>query len=115
MRQELESIRAELRSVQNNIENVAHAGENVPAMQLLTEEAAPRAVQLHRAVTALIDEEVTLEATPERKQLLGHFADMRGSMGMALASISSLRSATCSTRLVICCASHGLVGAHPRL
>jgi methyl-accepting chemotaxis protein len=86
----LETIRRELaafRVVQDEIEAIAQSVDNVPALRLLMEEAAPLTATILARVTAMIDEEATLDATADRKRLLGHLADVRGSLAMGTASI----------------------------
>jgi methyl-accepting chemotaxis protein len=76
-----------LRRHQVEIEDLAGTAENTPATRILLEQAAPRAQVLGDRITQLIDLELTLEATPERKALLGMMADVRGTLGLGLASI----------------------------
>ncbi len=75
------------RKAQQEVENISHTVENIPAFKTLLTEAAPHAKLVLSAITALIDEESTLEATPERKKLLKLMADSRGSFAIGLANI----------------------------
>ncbi|MBN8645266.1 MAG: methyl-accepting chemotaxis protein [Planctomycetes bacterium] len=77
----------EFAAVQGEIEEVAFSPENVESMRVLKEEAAPKAARIVDTITAMIDHESGLEATRERKALLGAMADFRGSFGVGLASI----------------------------
>ena len=54
---------------------------------MLTEQAAPRAIELITNITKMINIEANLQATPERKVLLGMMADTRGSLDLGLANI----------------------------
>ncbi len=72
---------------QKEIEDIAQTVENTPATKILFKDAAPQAAIIISAITEMIDIEAKLEATPERKELLGIMADIRGSMGLALANI----------------------------
>jgi len=54
---------------------------------VLFDEAAPHAAIMSKNITQLIDIEATLEATAQRKQLLGMMADVRGTIGLGLANI----------------------------
>ena len=86
----LEAIEAKLgdfRKYQKEIEDISQTVENTPATKILFEEAAPQAGVLTSNITKLIDLEAELEATPERKALLGMMADVRGTTGLALANI----------------------------
>ncbi len=72
---------------QEEIEAIAQTRENVPALKILFEEAAPQGVVLAENITEMIDIEAGLPATAERKALLGMMADVRGTTGLALANI----------------------------
>lgn len=84
---ELESNFEKLRGFQNEIETIANTPQNLPASYILFHDAAPKATVLSREITNMIDMEAKLEATPERKALLGMMADVRGTLGLALGSI----------------------------
>ncbi|MCP5003799.1 MAG: hypothetical protein GY941_07590 [Planctomycetes bacterium] len=75
------------RIYQQEIEDIAQTVDNTPAVKILFEEAAPQAALLSSNITKMIDLEKDLEATPERKALLGIMADVRGTTGLGLASI----------------------------
>lgn len=86
----LEQLKAELeqfRLVQQQVEDIAQTDDNVPAYTTLLTEAAPRAAGMIKALTAVIDEEEKLEATPQRKALLKQLADCRGSLAVGIASV----------------------------
>jgi len=86
----LNAIRSELiefRKAQDEIEAIAQTSKNVPAIDLLLTQAAPLAGQILANVTAIIDEEEKLAATPARKKLLKDLADTRGSFAVGLANI----------------------------
>ncbi|MEE8423229.1 MAG: hypothetical protein V3S49_01675, partial [Thermodesulfobacteriota bacterium] len=72
---------------QKEIEDIAQTIDNTPALKILFVQAAPQAVILSSNITKIIDIELKLEATPERKALLGMMADVRGTNGLALANI----------------------------
>ncbi len=78
---------AGFRIAQQEVEDISHTDENIPSFNMLQVEAAPRAGKMLAAVTAIIDEESTLEATPERKALLKDMADTRGSLAVGFANI----------------------------
>lgn len=86
----LEELRGKIqqfREVQQQVEEIAQRPENIPAVQMLLTEAAPRAARIIEAITTMIDEEASLPATAERKKLLKLLADSRGSLALALANI----------------------------
>jgi len=84
---ELKVVLAEFKTAQKHVEDISHSPDEQPAMKILLRDAAPRASKVMKAITAIINEEKELEATPARKSLLATFADSRGSFAMGLASI----------------------------
>ena len=76
----------ELEELQRQCEEIAQTDGNIPAVQIM-KEATPTTDRIVAAVTAIIDEEAKLEATAERKRLLGQLANFRGSFIAGLASI----------------------------
>lgn len=85
--EEIKRLLPELRHAQDDIENVAHSDKNIPSIDTLMTEAAPRAGKILSAITAIITEESTLPANPKRKALLKNLADTRGSFAVGLAGI----------------------------
>jgi methyl-accepting chemotaxis protein len=77
----------ELRSAQDKAEAIAHTIDEQPAAKILASEAAPLAKIMLQKATSIIDEEGSIASTDARKSLLIGFADMRGSMAMAIAAI----------------------------
>jgi methyl-accepting chemotaxis protein len=77
----------ELRSAQDKAEAIAHTADEQPAAKLLATEAAPLAKLMLQKATAIIEEEGGIASTDARKSLLIGFADMRGSMAMAIGAI----------------------------
>src|SRR5689334_16523485 len=77
----------ELRNAQDKAETIAHTPDEQPAAKMLATEAAPLARTMLQKATAIIDEESGIASTDERKSLLIGFADMRGSMAMAIGAI----------------------------
>ena len=84
---EFKTVLGAFATAQKKVEDIANTSDEQPAVKMLTTEAAPRAAIIMNAITAMIDAEEALPATPERKALLGMMADVRGTMGMALANI----------------------------
>lgn len=84
---ELKGLLSEFASEQQKIEDIAQTPQNIPALAMLFEQAAPQATHMAKQITLMIDLESKLEATPERKALLGMMADVRGTLGLSLANI----------------------------
>ncbi|MBR0814288.1 methyl-accepting chemotaxis protein [Bradyrhizobium diazoefficiens] len=80
---EAKALIAEFRQAQDKAELAAFTPSAYPASELLTKEAAPLIATMFAEITAMIDEEQTLEATPQRKHLLKSFADVRGNLAAA--------------------------------
>jgi methyl-accepting chemotaxis protein len=77
----------ELRSAQDKAEAIAHTLDEQPAAKILATEAAPLAKLMLQKATAIINEEGSIPSTDARKSLLIGFADLRGSMAMAIGDI----------------------------
>jgi methyl-accepting chemotaxis protein len=77
----------ELRGAQEKAEAIAHTLDEQPAAKILATEAAPLAKIILEKATAIIDHESTIASDDRRKSLLIGFADMRGSMAMAVGAI----------------------------
>src|SRR5437868_3763299 len=77
----------ELRGAQDKAEAIAHTIDEQPAAKMLATEAAPLAKLMLQKATAIIEVEGGIASTDERKSLLIGFADMRGSMAMAIGTI----------------------------
>ena len=77
----------EFKVAQQLVEDTAHTPDEQPANKILLQEAAPLAAPQMNLITEIIDEELKLEATPARKELLGMMADVRGSFAASLANI----------------------------
>jgi methyl-accepting chemotaxis protein len=78
---------AELRNAQDKAEAIAHTIDEQPAAKILATEAAPLAKLMLQKATSIINEESAIPSTDSRKSLLIGFADMRGSMAMAIGAI----------------------------
>ncbi len=84
---QMKNLIEEFRRAQQEVEDIAHTPENIPALNILLTEAAPRAAKVIKNISMLIDEEATLPASAERKKLLKLLADSRGSFALGLANI----------------------------
>jgi len=83
----MEGFVEEFRQAQHEVEAISHTNKNIAAFNLLLTEAAPRAGKILKNISTIIDEEVNLQATPQRKKLLKLLADSRGSFAIGLANI----------------------------
>jgi methyl-accepting chemotaxis protein len=80
---EARALISEFRQAQDRAETAAFTPSAYPANELLSQEAAPLIATMFDQTTAMINEEETLEATPQRKHLLKTFADVRGNLAAA--------------------------------
>lgn len=87
---EFKVVLEEFKTAQLKVENMANSADEQPALVVLLNEAAPQAAVITSAITAMIDEEATLTASTDRKALLAMMADVRGTMGLALANIRAM-------------------------
>jgi methyl-accepting chemotaxis protein len=83
----IEGALSKFRRYQAEIEDIAQSPNNTPATKMLLEEAAPMAKIMTDKITEMIDLEFAQSSSPRRKALLGMMADVRGTTGLALASI----------------------------
>jgi len=84
----LKELFAKLEREQDAIEKLAHTSDNRPAEKILLRQAAPQAAILAKEITAMIDQEGLIKnGKGNRKALLGMMADVRGTLGLGLASI----------------------------
>jgi len=84
---ELETVLGEFSVAQQTIEDICQTDDNLPASKMLFLDAAPLADVMLKSVTAIIDEEKTIEPSVERRALLANLADTRGSLAVGLAAI----------------------------
>ena len=85
--EEIQQLIETFRQAQQEVEDIAHTPANIDSINMLLTQAAPQAKKVVTAITAMIDAEANLPATPERKVALKLMADSRGSFALGLASI----------------------------
>ena len=83
----LKQILAEFRQAQSQVESISHSAEEQPAMEMLRNEAAPKATKIVAALTMMIDTEKSLAPTQRRKNLLADLSDSRASFALAIAAM----------------------------
>lgn len=84
---QFKTVLDELKAVQDRVEAIVGTPEAMPATALLVKDGAPRVDAMLAALTAMIDEERSLEATPQRKNLLVDIANTRGQLAAAVADL----------------------------
>jgi len=85
--QELKTLFNDFKGFQQEIEDIAHSPDNLPANKILFTEAAPKAAIMSREITKMIDLEAKNPVTAERKALFSMMADTRGTFGLSLGAI----------------------------
>ena len=78
---------SEFKVAQQKTEDIAGSIDEQPASKILIQEAAPLANVLVTEITKLIDIELTLAGSAERKELLGMMADTRSTTARGLENI----------------------------
>ncbi|PMN72455.1 methyl-accepting chemotaxis protein [Enterovibrio norvegicus] len=86
---ELSKTLQQLRVAQDEAENIAHSVDEQPATKIFENETLPEITRLLATLRQLTTIEQTLPATPERKKMLGHFAETSASFSLALSSVRS--------------------------
>jgi len=76
-----------MRTAQDKAEAIAHTPDEQPANKILVTEAAPLAKMMLQNATSIINQESLVPSTDARKSLLIDFADLRGSLAMAIGAI----------------------------
>jgi methyl-accepting chemotaxis protein len=84
---EMKSLLKSFKKEQLKIENIAQSPQNIPSITMLYKQAVPQASIMSYEITKMIDIELTLKATEQRKLLLGMMADVRGTLGLGIANI----------------------------
>jgi methyl-accepting chemotaxis protein len=85
--EDIQQLVETFRQAQQEVEDIAHTPANIDSINILLTQAAPQAKKVITAITAMINAEANLPATPERKAALKLMADSRGSFALGLASI----------------------------
>ncbi len=85
---EIRKLLTQFQKAQQDIEDIAQKNENIPAKMVFTE-GAPQANIMSAKITEMIDLELKLPATTQRKNVLGMMADVRGTLGLSLANIQA--------------------------
>ena len=86
---QVESNLAILKKSQQEIEDVARTDKNFPAQVLLDGQGEQKAQEVLSALSGMIDEERSLEATADRKQLLYHLANLRLTQARVLENLQA--------------------------
>ncbi len=76
-----------LRDAEDTVERIANSPEDHPADAIMTRVANPLIEAILTDLTAMMDEEATLDATAERKAMLKHMADFRHPFGQSSAAL----------------------------
>ena len=71
----------EIKGIHQQILAVVRTDKGLPAHDLMRSQAAPKSLEILEAISSMMDEEIKLDATAERKQLLYQFGNFRNSFG----------------------------------
>jgi methyl-accepting chemotaxis protein len=84
---EMKALLIRFEQDQKAIEDIAQTLENTPSIKLFYQQSMPQSSIMLSEITKMIDIELTLKATTQRKNLLGIMADVRGTLASELANI----------------------------
>lgn len=85
--EQFKSLLPKIRSTQQAIEDIAQTPENQPALELLVNDAGPKAELMLEYITGIIELEGENEEEEGRKEVFKMFADTRGSFATAVGSL----------------------------
>lgn len=69
------------------VEAIAHSPDDLPATRLLNEKVTPLTDSMLQSISQAYIEEVSLAATPERKQMLAQMGDLRGAIAVVTGNL----------------------------
>jgi len=78
-----------LRELELEIEKISHSEKEIPALRILTNDAAPLANKMAQIMTDIIDIEGQQPGSDLRKAMLYMMADIRGTTGLGIANLRS--------------------------
>ena len=84
---DFKSVLDAFKIAQAQVESITNSVGGQPANKILFQDAAPRAAVMLNKIAEILDEEMKQYPSPERRQLLGALADIRGTTSVALANI----------------------------
>lgn len=84
---EFQQVLEKFKAAQAEVENIAHTPAQFPATQVLVEEAAPLAKTMLQEISFILNEEVDIRPTPERRRLFAAMGDIRAGFALSTANI----------------------------
>lgn len=85
--QDFKTVLEELRGAQEKVQAIARSDEEQPATKLLVDRGGPLATAMLEQITAILNDELELPATPERKRLFAVMGDIRAGMAVSMANV----------------------------
>jgi PAS domain S-box-containing protein len=83
----VQTLLDDFEAAQDAVQAMQRSPRNIPAHQILLEQAAPLERRLREDITALIEYQKTLPPSEEHKQIFTMMADFRGTLGFALSDL----------------------------
>lgn len=77
----------EFQNAQQKVEDIAHSSDDLPATQLLNTQVTPLTDGMLSDISQAYIEEISREATPIRKQMLGQMGDLRGALAVVTGNV----------------------------
>lgn len=87
--QRIDVLLARFKIAQQQTEAIAHKADNLPATKLFLNQARPLSSSMLAEITTIINIEMSLTASPERKEILGIMGDIRGNTAIAIGQLRS--------------------------
>ncbi|NQZ10516.1 MAG: MCP four helix bundle domain-containing protein, partial [Algicola sp.] len=84
---EVKALLKDLKTSQENIEDIAQTPGNQPALKLLSEQAGPRASQMLALLARVIEQEQEQELDEEHRELFKHLSDSRGAFAISVGGL----------------------------
>ena len=81
------TVLGEFRAAQDRVQAIARSPDEQPATKLLVDQGGPVATAMLERISEILNTEVDLPATPERKQLFGTMGDIRAGISVSMANV----------------------------
>jgi len=76
-----------LKALQDQVETIAHSKGDEPASEILNTQVTPLTDSMLSHISQVYIEEISLAATPQRKQMLGQMGDIRGGIAVVIGNV----------------------------
>ena len=84
---ELKSALVDFQTAQHNVEVMAHSPQDLPATLLLNTKVTPLTDRMLSSISQVYIEEISLDATAKRKQMLAQMGDIRSALAVVTGNV----------------------------